>query len=148
MANPALKGFSRAQVDRYLQRERKLRRSGIWGEWERLEFPDGIMSRKGWLGEIRAAFRNQVFSVLFRPTPNGEVHLAISSLSGDRPTWHEMQRIKNDILGEDATAVEVYPPQSEVVDEADMFHLWSHGPMPFSIFSGRSNPSPTPPDYI
>lgn len=51
-------------------------------------------------------------------------HLAIASLSGERPTWWEMQRIKDELAGPDAMAVEVYPPAAEVVDEADMFHIW------------------------
>lgn len=33
-----------------------------------------------------------------------------------------------------ATAVEVYPPQSEVVDDADMYHLWIVERLPFSLF--------------
>jgi hypothetical protein len=45
-----------------------------------------------------------------------------------------MQRIKDDILGSEATAIEVYPPSSQVVDEADMFHIWSVDPLPFSLF--------------
>jgi len=74
-----------------------------------------------------------VFSVLERPVV-GATHLAITSLSGVRPTWWEAQRIKNEIAGEAATAVEVYPPASEVVDEADMYHLWIlPDPLPFSL---------------
>ena len=65
---------------------------------------------------------------------SGARHLAISSLSGIRPTWPEAQRMKNELAGDDATAVEVYPPQGEVVDQADMYHLWVlPGPIPFSL---------------
>ena len=61
-------------------------------------------------------------------------HLGVSSLSGIRPTFHEMQRIKNDLAGQDATAIEVYPPQHQMVDEADMFHLWVlRGKLPFGL---------------
>jgi hypothetical protein len=51
-------------------------------------------------------------------------HLAVSSLSGVRPTFHEMQRIKNELLGPEIIAVEIYPMQDDLVDAADMFHLW------------------------
>ena len=45
-----------------------------------------------------------------------------------------MQRIKDEIAGQDATAVEVYPPHSEIVDQADMYHLWVlPEPLPFSL---------------
>ena len=43
-----------------------------------------------------------------------------------------MQRIKNEICGEDSIGMEVYPPQSQVVDEADMFHIFVVGVFPFS----------------
>ncbi len=88
--------------------------------------------------EIREARKNSVFCVLLRPLAGGTVHLAVGSLSGRRPTFHEMQRIKNEIVGVEATAIEVYPPQSELVDEADMFHLWTVDPLPFSIFARKS----------
>lgn len=113
-----------------LARERRLRRLGDWGEWERFENPHRL--QPGWLGEVDHVRRCKVFSVLVRHV-EAAIHLAVSSLSGDRPTWWEMQRIKNELAGENATAVEVYPPQSEVVDEADMFHIWLVGDLPFSL---------------
>lgn len=130
--NPALRDAPTRLRRDLIQQERRRRRLGKWGPWERLRLspPAG---RRGWLSEVRVAHRNKVFAVLERPV-EGAVHLAISSLSEDRPTWWEMQRIKNEIVGEDATAVEVYPPQSEVVDGADMFHLWVlDAPLPFTL---------------
>ena len=114
-----------------LETERKRRRSGEWGEWERIENPRRF--GPGWLGEVDYVRKNRVFSVLVRDVGSA-IHLAVSSLSGDRPTWWEMQRIKNDLAGPGATAVEVYPPQAEVVDGADMFHIWivPYG-LPFSL---------------
>jgi hypothetical protein len=56
-----------------------------------------------------------------------------------RPTFHEMQRIKDDLAGAEATAVEVYPPRSELVDEADMFHIWVlPAGLPFTLAPGAS----------
>lgn len=52
------------------------------------------------------------------------IHYGISSLSQERPTWWEAQRIKDELAGKDRTAVEVYPPRDEIVDGADMFHIW------------------------
>ncbi|EEX09596.1 conserved hypothetical protein [Ruegeria lacuscaerulensis ITI-1157] len=116
---------------RLLERERRLRRSGEWGEWERLENPHRF--QPGWLGDVDHVRKNRVFAVLVRDAGTA-IHLAVSSLSGDRPTWHEMQRIKDDLAGPAATAVEVYPPHDEIVDEAEMFHLWVlFGPLPFSL---------------
>lgn len=39
-------------------------------------------------------------------------------------TWAAKQRIKNELMGSGAIAVEVFPPESELVDQADAYHLW------------------------
>lgn len=133
--NPALKDAPTRIRRDLIQQERRRRRLGKWGPWEHVRLP--AAPGRGWLSEVTVAHRNKVFAVLERRV-EGAVHLAVSSLSEDRPTWWEMQRIKNELVGEDATAVEVYPPQSEVVDGADMFHLWVlDGPLPFTLSTTR-----------
>lgn len=42
----------------------------------------------------------------------------------DGITWDELQRIKNETLGEDVWCVEVYPAQSDLMDVKNMRHLW------------------------
>lgn len=116
------------------------RRAGKWSKWETLKLPRGTVHPHGWTADITTAHRNNVFSVLDRTLPDGTRHLAITSLSGVRPTWPEMQRIKDEIAGPEATAVEVYPPRAEIVDHADMYHLWVlPEPLPFSLFTRTSN---------
>jgi hypothetical protein len=38
--------------------------------------------------------------------------------------WRHFQNIKNDILGPECEAVELYPAESRLVDQANKFHLW------------------------
>lgn len=60
-------------------------------------------------------------------TPRGLVpHLAISRYDGKpiRCEWSTLQKIKDDLLGSDVVAIEVYPPASDVVDETNARHLW------------------------
>lgn len=126
--DPILGHLRRGERRSLLKNEAKARKAGAWGPWEKLTFPRGTVG-SGWSRDFDTAYRNAVFSVLVRKIETGAasgsvIHLAISSLSGERPTWWEAQRIKNDLCGEDTTAIEVYPPQSQVVDGADMFHLW------------------------
>ena len=123
MGHQAFEMLPRNERRFLLRREERARRSGEWGEWETLSFPRGSAGRS-WAAEFTTAHRNVVFSVLDRVLANGVRHLAVSSLSGIRPTWPEMQRIKNELAGPTSTAVEVYPPDSQVMDEADMFHIW------------------------
>lgn len=115
----------------------RARKSGDWGEWEKLTFPRYSVNQvEGWAAEITTAYRNRVFSVLWRDVPGNIVHLAVTSLSEIRPSWPEMQRIKDELAGEGATAVEVYPPRAEIVDQANMYHIWvlPNG-LPFSLFA-------------
>ena len=119
-----------------LNRERKARAQGHWGPWETLDAAEAMKGARGWAAQVTEVYRNRVFSVLVRHDASGATHMAVSSLSGIRPSWYEMQRIKDDIAGETATAVEVYPPRAEVVDGADMFHIWViPGALPFSLFN-------------
>lgn len=56
--------------------------------------------------------------------PNG-VHLSMRTVENDiRHDWREMQRVKNELVGPEWEAVELYPAESRVVDTANQFHLW------------------------
>lgn len=129
--NPALRNIRKTERKRLLAVEAQNRRTGQWGAWERLSVDPVDF---GGVGVFSTVHRCRVFAVLDRMDYSGARHLAISSLSGIRPTWPEMQRIKDEIAGPSATAVEVYPPAAEVVDQADMYHLWVlPGRLPFSL---------------
>jgi hypothetical protein len=117
---------------RMLERETALRKSGAWGEWMRIKTPKGV-GPVGWQKEVFEIFGNQVFSVLVRRLQIGGVHIAVASRCGDRPTWEEMQRVKNEIMGAAATAVEVYPPDNDADYEDRFYHLWSVNALPFSL---------------
>ena len=38
--------------------------------------------------------------------------------------WREFQQIKNDLCGEAYCGIEIYPPESRMVDTVNVFHLW------------------------
>jgi hypothetical protein len=133
MIESILSRLSRADRRMLLQKEAADRRAGSWGPWETLTFPQGTVG-SGWAADFTTAHRNRVFCVLDRTLENGVRHFAVRSLSSIRPTWPEMQHIKDTLAGHEATAVEVYPPAAEVVDEADMYHIWVlPAPLLFSL---------------
>ena len=119
--------------------ERKALRSGDWGAWRKTPLPAGLPDTSGWCREIRVTFANDLYVVLVRPlrTSWGEVHhLAIRTAGNLEPPWRDKQRIKNELFGLECTAVEVMPPAAELVDEADMYHVWvlpAGMVLPFSI---------------
>ena len=50
--------------------------------------------------------------------------------------WRDMQRIKNQIAGEEIDAYELYPPESELADSGNTYWIWCYPPgerAPFRI---------------
>jgi len=53
------------------------------------------------------------------------VHLWVRHHTGIMPgSWSDLQRIKNEIVGPDYVALEVYPRTEDLVDSANIAHVW------------------------
>lgn len=76
-------------------------------------------------------FQNNLYMVSIEEVPKipgwvGMIHLSIKRLDKEPVhDWRHFQRIKNEILGEEYEAVELYPAQKRVVDCANQYHLWA-----------------------
>ncbi len=76
------------------------------------------------------SYRNSRYQVSVRrynlPEIGACVHLSIKlhdkSATHD---WRDFQRIKNELLGEEEEAVEIFPAESRLADGANQYHLWS-----------------------
>jgi len=54
-------------------------------------------------------------------------HLAIRRHDGQPcKEWLHFQQIKNEIIGPENEAMELFPAESRLVDSADEYHLWVH----------------------
>lgn len=89
---------------------------------------------------MSACCLNNVYSVLFfvKETEWGAIdHLMIRRHDeGAMVPWADMQRIKNELLGAERLGIQVYPPESKLVDEANIYHLWVLPPgaeLPFTL---------------
>lgn len=135
--------LNRQQQRHAVALERKAWKTGEWGAWRFTNLPYGLPNSNGWCREIRSAQANDLYAVLIRPlmTEWGLVqHCAIRTPSNLEPPWRDKQRIKNELFGPDFTAVEVMPPAGELVDQADMYHMWVlplDYPLPFSLHDPR-----------
>jgi hypothetical protein len=71
--------------------------------------------------------RHYEYAVRPHTTTIGVVRrLSVRRYSGaDGISWDTLQRIKCDVLGEDATAVEVYPAAIDTVNNTNTRHLWA-----------------------
>lgn len=81
---------------------------------------------------IMRVFRSRDFLVQEYAHPSAHVIARLSvcrtSISGNRwkdgITWDDLQRIKNECGYGDVDAVEIYPADDDVVNVANMRHLW------------------------
>lgn len=107
-----------------LAREVRFRESGRWPSWRWNDVPRGSVG-DGWCADVTRVAENGVFCVLVRDAGDGITHLAFRTASNATDiTWAEKQRIKDELIGRERLAVEVFPPRSLLVDSANMFHLW------------------------
>lgn len=61
--------------------------------------------------------------------PPGMSHLSIKRFDKAAVRdWRDFQRIKNDVLGPEWEAAELYPAESRLVDAANQYHLWCAPP--------------------
>ncbi len=119
-------GHSRTERRLAVKYEERARRTGRWGAWRREERPAGFPGT-GWTRDVRSVVANDLYAILIRPiaTDWGVVqHLAIRTAANREPPWRDKQRIKNELFGADAVAIEVMPPTGELVDAAGMYHMW------------------------
>lgn len=113
-------------------------RPAEWGAWEwRNHIVDpravarlrGVQSDYPTRMQLKRACLNLVYSVQFfeRTSSWGQIdHLIIRRHDGAAEPfpWAELQRIKDELLGSERVAVEVFPAQSQLVDDAHCRHLW------------------------
>jgi hypothetical protein len=73
-------------------------------------------------------FQNNVYIVqIFNHSCSwGMVKRAMIRRNDELPehNWSKIQRIKNEVFGEDAVALEVYPKQRNLIDVANIYWLW------------------------
>ena len=95
--------------------------------WKEEPSPKASGIKNGWLGEMDRAYTNGKYAVMIRTihTMIGKVeHACIRNTGNTDIPWSEKQKIKNELFGKERVAVEVFPAESELVDESGMYHLW------------------------
>lgn len=111
-----------------MNRAERRRKHQIKG-WIEHPSPKQLKRGSGWFGEFSKVYRraDNQYVIMIREliTEWGRIHhMSISTQDGHDVPWAEKQQIKNEIFGEEAQALEVFPKTSELVDAADMYHLW------------------------
>lgn len=97
--------------------------------WVERSSPNHLKAGGGWFRELNEVFvdEKRMYCVMIRPveTEWGTVeHACIRNTPCTDIPWAEKQRIKNEIFGKERIAVEVFPEESKLVDEANLYHIW------------------------
>ena len=84
------------------------------------------------------------------PKENGEVVWLSIKQRDKEPIhdWRDLQQIKNEVVGEEAEAIEIYPAASRKMDVANQYHLFAFTtPIPIG-FVGRAVESSTKAEQV
>ena len=118
-----------------------------WTKWT--EHKEGINSATGEVTELEeneVLYANGLFHVtlkILKPSVGKSVALWLSIRRNDRKAIRDcrhFQRIKNELAGAEREGVELFPPESCLVDGANQYHLWilpEGETTPFTWKSGR-----------
>lgn len=70
---------------------------------------------------------NDLYQVeVTRDVENRSAHINIRRRDGyPGRDWRHFQQIKNEIVGPECEAIELYPAESRLMDEANKYHLWA-----------------------
>lgn len=106
-------------------------------KFERVDLSTAKFIPKG----MTRAFKNTRYTVMVydnSPTDKGAAIRAMVQKHDDTPIlrhWSEMQKIKNEIFGEETTAVEYYPAISNLIDLHNIYWMWifPEGVLPLPI---------------
>lgn len=106
---------------------KKAIKSNSVGPWVNVT-PDFIQKRQEAGKDIhRTLFfvKNEVFSVQAYKQDSGAILAGVRRHDiSTSVTWQDKQKIKNDLFGPETQALEVYPRESQLVDDANMYWLW------------------------
>lgn len=105
------------------------------GHWVRTAFPAATVeeARPSIVAHITSiamdpVYRNNKYQVAVRevPCPWGDMfHLSIKRVDREPiHDWRDLQEIKNQLVGEEHEAIELYPAESRRVDSANQYHIW------------------------
>lgn len=111
------------RLTKALARKGKNRR--IWGEWEDRSYLRGHPEA---LPNLRFAYCNNIYSVqVCEVQTEWGLVLQVGIKRHDEKKsfpWQHLQRIKDELIGEERLAIEVFPPRSLLCDVANMRWLW------------------------
>lgn len=104
--------------------KRQQQRRRAWQPLERASVPRSAYDDAGRRPADRA-FRNDLYSVFVWDMEHDTMHVSFHRHNRAAVRdWRHFQAIKNEVAGAERLAVEVFPPESQLIDAANEYHLW------------------------
>lgn len=106
------------------KKAKRMLKKGI-GPWNKVDL--ATRPHPEWMSRC---FMNNKYIVMIddsAKTTHGTAIMAMIQMHTDRPLqmhWREIQKIKNELFGEDTTAVEYFPAVSDLVDLHNIYWIW------------------------
>lgn len=94
-------------------------------EWTPFEDRTSEAAPKFPSGKLLGFYANNLFSVQCFEVSGVKVYGVRRHDQSTNISWETKQRIKNEVIGADVSAVEVFPKVSDLVDQANMYWLWA-----------------------
>jgi hypothetical protein len=137
--SPLNRQSRRAARRDFSRKSKKLLLSGNWGEWRkergsRFPCPNGLVNF--WANDLYSVQNYKIVCEW------GEVDFVGIRRNDEKKNipWSDKQRVKNELFGAERTAIEVFPAESELVDQANMYWLYilpEGFKLPFNMFRAR-----------
>lgn len=102
---------------------KKLKRDMGLKKPQAIELIEKMKGRKCWLNDTYQVEENRIGP----PMPGWPDMIWLSIKRRDKEPihdWRELQEIKNQLVGPECEAVELYPAEKRVIDTANQYHLW------------------------
>jgi hypothetical protein len=111
-----------------------------WQKLEKVQMPEVVADDPDC-----ECFENDIYECTLRKFKDGWAlgggrwaQIGISSKDGaPRHDWREFQKIKNDLVGTNWEAVELYPDEQRLLDPSNYYILWCAPKIPVGKFIGR-----------
>jgi hypothetical protein len=109
-------------------RTRRPKKSRPWTKFKEIELTRELLDKCPSSPKPDKFYKNSRYVVFWFTTTIGKhtlIRLTIRNKDHSaKHDWREFQRIKNELLGRDEEAVELYPVESRLIDTKNEFHLW------------------------
>jgi hypothetical protein len=98
--------------------------SSLWTEFEQV-YPIGYDDKPIEMGAGESWWKNSFYTVLKKDLDDGSVRLSIKHNQNKAiREWKHLQRIKNELVGAEREAVEIFPPESMLTSLDNQHHLF------------------------